>query len=66
MSFCNAPMMNEIEAYVQYKDGLVDDDDDVTVESTKEFLSTYMAAYDDFVRRVLTVLPKADGSTAAG
>lgn len=66
MSFCNAPMMNEIEAYVQYKDGLVDDDDNVTVDSTKEFLTTYMASFDDFVRRVLTVLPKADGSTAAG
>lgn len=66
MSFCNAPLMNEIEAYVQYTDGLVDDDDDITVESTKEFLSTYMRALDDFVRRVLTVVPKPDGSTAAG
>lgn len=58
LSFCNAPMMNEIEAYVQYPDGLVDDDDEVTVDSTKEFLSTYMQAYDDFVRRVLTVVPQ--------
>ncbi|MGC5077808.1 NADPH-dependent FMN reductase [Agrococcus sp. DT81.2] len=59
MSFCNAPLMNDVEAYVQWKDGLVDDNDDVTVESTKEFLTTYMQAYDDFVRRVLTVVPQA-------
>ncbi|MCR8669839.1 NADPH-dependent FMN reductase [Agrococcus sp. HG114] len=59
MSFCNAPLMNDVEGYIQYKEGLVDDDDTITVESTKEFLTTYMQAYDDFVRRVLTVVPKA-------
>ncbi len=58
LSYCNAPLMNDIEAYVQYTDGLVDDDDEVTVESTKEFLTTYMHAFDDFVRRVLTVVPQ--------
>ena len=65
MSFCQAPTMSEIEAYVQYKKGMIDDDDDVTIDSTKEFLTTYMATFGEFVRRVLTVTPKADASTAA-
>ncbi|MCH1884318.1 NADPH-dependent FMN reductase [Agrococcus sp. ARC_14] len=65
LSFCNAPMMNETEAYIQFTDDLLADDDSVAKESSKEFLSTWMATYDDFVRRVLTVIPKPDGSTAA-
>jgi chromate reductase, NAD(P)H dehydrogenase (quinone) len=59
MSFCNAPLMNDVEVYVQYKDGLVDDNGDVTVESTKEFLADFMRRFDDFVRRVLTVVPQS-------
>ena len=65
MSFCNAPIMNEIEAYIQFTDELLDDDDNVANESSKQFLSDWMRTYDDFVRRVLTVIPKPDGGTAA-
>lgn len=58
LSYCNAPLMNEIEAFIQYPDGLVDDDDRITVESTRDFLADWMRAYDGFVRRVLTVVPQ--------
>lgn len=58
MSFCNAPLMNEIEAYITFKEEDFDDDDNCTNESTKGFLQSYMNAYDDFVRRVLTVVPQ--------
>ena len=58
MSFCNAPLMNEIEAYITFKEEDFDDDDNCTNESTKGFLQNYMNAYDDFVRRVLTVVPQ--------
>ncbi|WP_306232109.1 NADPH-dependent FMN reductase [Agrococcus beijingensis] len=58
MSFCNAPLMNDVEVYVQYQEGMVDDNDDVTIDSTKEFLTDFMQRYDDFVRRVLTVVPQ--------
>lgn len=58
LSYCNAPLMNEIEAYVQYEDGLVDDEGSVTVPSTREFLQGYMRSFDRFVRRVLTVIPQ--------
>lgn len=56
MSFCNAPLMNEIEAYIQFKEEDFDDHDTCTNESTRGFLQTYMDAYDGFVRRVLTVV----------
>ena len=57
-AYCNSPQLGAMEAYVQYKDGMVDDDGNVTVESTREFLRKYMVEYDAFVRRVLTVLPR--------
>lgn len=58
-------MMNETEAYIQFRDGLLDDDDEAADAFTKAFLSDRRSTYDDFVRRVLTVVPKPDGSTAA-
>lgn len=58
LSFCNAPQMSSPEAYLQFKPGLIDDHDDVTVESTREFLRGYMQEFHDFIARVLTVLPR--------
>ncbi len=58
LSFCNSPQMNAPEAYIQFKDGLVDDDGEVTVESTRDFLRDYMAEFHAFITRVLTVLPR--------
>ncbi|WP_347754310.1 NADPH-dependent FMN reductase [Agrococcus sp. ProA11] len=58
MSYCNAPLMNEIEAYVTFDEDDYDADDNVVNESTKQFLQDYMHAFDDFVRRVLTVVPQ--------
>ena len=58
LSFCNSPQMNAPEAYIQFKPGMIADDGEVTVESTREFLRKYMHEYDAFVRRVLTVLPR--------
>ena len=57
-AFCNSPQMNSPEAYIQFKQGLVDDDDNVTVDSTREFLANYMKELHAFVVRVLTVLPR--------
>jgi hypothetical protein len=34
----------------------------VTVESTEEFLRIYMAEFDAFVERVLTVVPRQGSS----
>ena len=58
LSFCNSPQMNAPEAYIQFKPGLITDDGDVTVESTREFLRNYMSEFHAFVARVYTVLPR--------
>jgi chromate reductase len=58
MAFCNSPLMNSIEAYVQYSDGLIDDDGRVTNESTAEFLQRYLVELHAFIARVSLVLPR--------
>ncbi len=57
LSFCNSPQMNAPEAYIHFTPGLITDEGEVTVQSTEEFLRSYMAELSDFIRRVLTVLP---------
>jgi chromate reductase len=59
LSFCNAPQMNSPEAYIQFKDGLIDEHGQVTDDSTREFLRKYMEEFHGFIVRVLTVLPRA-------
>ena len=58
LGFCNSPQMNSIEAYIQFKPGMISDDGDVTDEKTAEFLRNYITEFRDFIRRVLTVLPR--------
>lgn len=58
LSFCNSPQMNAIEAYIQFTPGLFTDDGEVTVDSTAEFLRTYMTEFHGFITRVYTVLPR--------
>ena len=58
LAFCNSPLMNALEAYIQFTPNLVTDDGDVTTESTAEFLRNYMAEFDTFIKRVYTVLPR--------
>jgi chromate reductase len=50
--------MNSIEAYIQFEDGLVGEDGQVTNDSTREFLRNYMAEFHDFISRVYTALPR--------
>jgi chromate reductase len=59
LSFCNAPQMNSPEAYIQFKDGLIDAQGQVADGSTSEFLRKYMEEFHGFIVRVLTVLPRA-------
>jgi chromate reductase, NAD(P)H dehydrogenase (quinone) len=59
LSFCNSPQMNAPEAYVQLTPGLVTDDGEVTDEPTEQFLRDFMEAFEGFIERVLTVLPRA-------
>jgi len=58
LAFCNSPLMNSIEAYIQYEQGLISDAGDVTNESTARFLREFMSAFSDYIGRVYTVLPR--------
>lgn len=52
MSFCNSPMMNAIEAYIQFTPDMISDDGKVSVKSTEDFLRNYMSEFSDFIDRV--------------
>ena len=56
MAFCNAPLMNSIEAYIQFEKGLITDDGEVTHPSTAKFLEGFMSEFQGFITRVCTVL----------
>lgn len=58
LAFCNAPLMNAVEAYIQFEKGLITDDGEVTNESTRKFLANFMTEFAGFVERVYTVLPR--------
>ena len=58
LGFCNSPQMNAIEAYIQFKPGLITDDGKVTDASTEEFLRNYMAEFHGYITRVYTALPR--------
>jgi chromate reductase len=58
LAFCDAPLMTSPEAYIQFSKGLITDEGEVTVESTRNFLRDYMKRFHDFVTRVRSALPK--------
>jgi chromate reductase len=58
LAFCNSPLMNSVEAYIQFTPGLIDDAGEVSDDTTAEFLRSFMAEYCNFISRVYTVLPR--------
>lgn len=58
LCFCNSPLMNTVEAYIQFKPGLITADGEVTDEGTRQFLQNYMKELHAFIVRVMTVLPR--------
>lgn len=58
LAFCNSPQMNALEAYIQFKPDLINDEGEVSVESTEKFLRNFMMEFHTFIGRVLQVLPR--------
>ena len=58
LAFCNSPLMNSLEAYIQFEPGLITDDGQVTNASTEDFLRNYMTEFHGFIIRVYTALPR--------
>jgi chromate reductase len=65
MAFCNSPLMNAVEAYIEFTPGLITDDGEVTVDSTREFLTNYMKEFNAYITRVYTAIPRMTGEWAA-
>jgi chromate reductase len=65
MAFCNSPLMNAIEAYIEFTPGLITDDGEVTVDSTRDFLANYMNEFYGYITRVYTALPRTTGEFRA-
>jgi chromate reductase, NAD(P)H dehydrogenase (quinone) len=58
LAYCNSPLMNSIEAYIQFERGLITDDGEVTNQSTADFLRGFMVEFSGFISRVYTALPR--------
>lgn len=58
LCFCNAPLMNSPEAYIQFTKDLITDDGQVSNKGTEEFLRDFMVEFHRFIIRVYTVLPR--------
>ena len=61
LAFCNSPLMNAIEAYIQFTPGLITDDGEVTNAETQKFLSAYMVEFHGFISRVYMAIPRTTG-----
>lgn len=59
LAFCNSPLMNAVEAYIEFTDNLITDDGAVTNTSTESFLTDFMGQFADFIQRVYTAIPEA-------
>jgi chromate reductase len=65
MAFCNSPMFNAIEAYIEFTPGLVTDEGEVTVDSTRDFLANWMAEFHGYITRVYMALPRTSSAVHA-
>ncbi len=51
LAYLDMPTLNQPEAFVQFKEGLVDAHGKITVEATAKFLQGWMDKYVDWVKR---------------
>ena len=58
LGFLNSPQMNSPEAYIQFKDGFLNDAGEIADPGTAKFLAGYLEEFHQFIARVLTVLPR--------
>lgn len=56
MRFCNSPLMNAVEAYIQFKPGLFTESGAITDSETEGFLRNYMQGFHEFIARVMRAL----------
>jgi chromate reductase len=60
LAYCNSPLMNSMEAYIQLEKGSITDDGELSNDSTRKFLAKFMSELHGFIERVYTVLPRPE------
>ena len=58
LAFCNSPMFNRVEAYIQFNPEAFGDDGTVRDQGMKDVLTTYMEGYADYIDLVYTAIPR--------
>src|SRR5690349_20609269 len=58
LAFCNSPMFNRVEAYIQFNPEAFGEDGTVRDEGMKDVLTTYMEGYADYIDLVYTAIPR--------
>jgi chromate reductase len=58
LAFCNSPMFNRVEAYIQFNPEVFGDDGTVRDQAMKDILTTYMEGYADYIDLVYTAIPR--------
>ncbi|CAM3594970.1 NADPH-dependent FMN reductase [Kibdelosporangium persicum] len=53
LAFTNSPVLGQPEAYVQYTEGLITENGEVTNETTAEFLALFLNAFTEHIKRNL-------------
>lgn len=51
LAYLDMPTLGQPEAFIQFKEGLIDEKGHVTVESTRQFLQKWMDAYVAWVKK---------------
>lgn len=50
--------MSAPDAYIKFTPGLITEDGRLTNEGTEQFLRAFMSEFEQFVERVVTVVPR--------
>lgn len=58
LSFVNSPELAQPEAYIQYTEGLITEDGEITDQGTAAFVADWLAKFEVFVGRVTTANPR--------
>ena len=64
LAYCNSPLMNSMEAYIQLEKGSISDDGELANEATRKFLAKFMSELYAFIERVYMVLPRPEEAGA--
>lgn len=55
LSFVNSPELAQPEAYIEFTNGLIDDDGTITDEAVRGFIQGWLDSFEDFVGKVTSV-----------